>query len=52
MSTEQVKGRVLAFFRPFGANALLAALTYPLVFLEIHWPLAYMPYKKKTFIKL
>ena len=52
MSTEQVKGRILAFFRPFGANALLASLAYSLVSLGINWPIAYMLYKKKTFVKL
>lgn len=52
MSTEQVKGRRPAFCRPFGANALLASITCPLVLLGIHWLITYMLYKKKTFVKL
>lgn len=52
MSTEQVKGRMPAFCRPFGANALLASLSYSLGLLGIHWLIAYMLYKKKTFVKL
>ena len=52
MSTDQVNGRILALFLTFGANALLASLTYSLVSLGIHWLIAYMLYKKKTFVKL
>lgn len=59
MSTEQAKGRgqehLLGFFPPFDTNALfpkLVSLTYSLVSLGINWPIAYMLYKKKTFVKL